>query len=101
MSLQAGTDTAGSAVPSDVLFVAALVAVIALGVLGTALKIGLVQATGRSSAAPSPASLTNCPSCGSRVPDEEPECEYCGEPLDDGARSDRTRAASDGGGESP
>jgi rRNA maturation endonuclease Nob1 len=28
---------------------------------------------------------SNCPACGSRVPAEPDACEYCGEPLEDGA----------------
>lgn len=28
---------------------------------------------------------TNCPSCGSRVPVNQPRCEYCDEPLPDSA----------------
>jgi len=33
---------------------------------------------------------TNCPSCGSRVPENQPRCDYCNEPLPNSANYQST-----------
>lgn len=63
---------------SDVLFLLALLLLIAIGGLFTVVKISVIQATAQTDGL-TPDELRNCPSCGARTPLADETCDYCGE----------------------
>lgn len=46
-------------------------------------QAALFRSVGNRGDRPTPEELTNCPSCGARVPAEGESCEHCGASFDD------------------
>lgn len=69
-----------------------VLALFALAIGGTVVRMGLIQGSLSPDETASPEEMTNCPDCGARTPIDRSTCEYCDTPLDDGDRERRPRS---------
>jgi len=66
---------------NPVVVLAVVVALLVFGSMALANRLAVYRSFGDAEDAVAPESMTNCPSCGTRLSEGDETCDHCGDPV--------------------